>query len=194
VTQGGATEAELVTALELVTAALTYCRVQYFVTGSFASSIHGVFRATNDVDIVAAFDDTDLDRFVERVSAEFVADIDQARAAVATASSFNLIHRGTYLKIDLFPCLTAFDREAARRAEPVALRGTTATVRVASREDILLAKLRWYRMGGEQSESQRRDVQGLIALNRSELDVDYLRRWAAELDLGDLLSRFLTPV
>ena len=111
--------------------------------------------------------------------------------AVAERSSFNLIHRSTYLKIDLFPCLTPFDREAARRAETITASGAREAFRIATREDILLAKLRWYRQGDEQSETQRRDIQGLIALNRGDLDLEYLRRWAPELGVGDLLSRFL---
>ena len=187
----GASEAELVAAVGAVIGILARLGVRYFVTGSFASSIHGTYRATNGVDIVAALEDTDLDALVDLLSAEFVADVDQARSALAARSSFNLIHRSTYLKIDLFPCLTPFDREAARRAERIPAPGAEHLFRIATREDILLAKLHWYRQGDEQSETQRRDIQGLIALNRGDLDLEYLRRWGPELGVGDLLSRFL---
>jgi hypothetical protein len=187
----GASETELLAAVEAVTAALTRHGVSYFITGSFASSVQGVYRATNDVDLVADLEHADLDALLGQLSAEFVADVEQARSALSAQSSFNLIHRVTYLKVDVFPCLTSFDREATRRAEPIVVPGATAPLRVATLEDILLAKLRWYRQGGEQSEVQRRDIRGLIALNRAELDLEYLGHWAAILGVGDLVSREL---
>ena len=182
----GAGDAELLAAVEAVTATLGQFGVPYFITGSFASSVQGVYRATNDVDIVADLAHADLEALFERLSAEFVAD-----SALASRVGFNLIHKRTYLKVDVFPCLTAFEYEATRRAEPISLGQAGSTLRVATREDILLAKLRWYRQGGEQSEVQRRDIQGLVALNRGEMDVEYMRRWASTLAVDDLLSHYL---
>ncbi len=72
--------------------------------------------------------------------------------------------------------------------------GGREPLRVATREDILLAKLRWYRLGDETSEMQRRDLESLVALNRGEFDRSYLERWAEALEVGDLLRRFLDPV
>jgi hypothetical protein len=42
------------TVFEKLRAALDAVGIPYFVTGSFASSAHGVPRATNDIDIVIA--------------------------------------------------------------------------------------------------------------------------------------------
>lgn len=54
--------------------------------------------------------------------------------------------------------------------------GDMGSLRVATREDILLAKLRWYRLGDEASETQRRDIERVVALNTGEFDEDYLGR------------------
>jgi hypothetical protein len=62
---------------------------------------------------------------------------------------------------------------------------------VASAEDTLLAKLEWYRMGGEVSERQWRDVLGVLKVQAGGLDLEYLRRWARELGVDDLLERAL---
>ena len=62
---------------------------------------------------------------------------------------------------------------------------------VCTAEDTILAKLEWYRMGGEVSERQWRDVLGVVAVQGQRLDLDYLRRWATELGVGDLLERAL---
>ncbi len=183
--------ADLLAAVDAVIGTLRRQEIVYFITGSFASSIHGEFRATNDLDIVAELESSHLGPLFEELSHEFVADVDQAASALASGSGFNLIHRTTYLKVDIFPCASAFDREAARRAETIAVPGGTESLRVASKEDILLAKIRWFRLGGETSETQRRDIENLIALNRGEFQEEYLRRWARWLHVDDLLSRFL---
>jgi hypothetical protein len=46
-------------------------------------------------------------------------------------------------------------------------------------------------MGGGVSERQWLDAVGVIAVQRDALDLSYLRRWAAELGVGDLLERAL---
>lgn len=62
--------------------------------------------------------------------------------------SFNLIHTGVYLKVDVFPASGAFEKQAIARALTIALPGADEKVSLATREDISLAKLRWFRAGG----------------------------------------------
>ncbi|MEO5826236.1 MAG: hypothetical protein ABIR59_10140 [Gemmatimonadales bacterium] len=183
---------DLTGAILSVTGTLTTYQVPYFVTGSLASSMHAVFRATNDVDIVADFRSVDLRVLMSAFDAEFFADPEQAVASVSQGVSFNLIHRTTYLKVDFFPAVSAFNQAALERSERVVLVPDQPTIQVATREDILLAKLWWYRLGDESSEQQRRDILGIIALNRELIDHAYLDRWSAELGVHDLLYRFLT--
>lgn len=61
----------------------------------------------------------------------------------------------------------------------------------SSAEDIILSKLEWYRMGGEDSARQWRDILGVLKIRSGELDLDYLRKWAKELEVSDLLERAL---
>lgn len=182
---------DLIGAIANVTEALEAHEVPYFVTGSLASSMHAVFRATNDIDIVADFGVVDLRALMRAFDSAFFADPEQAVASVGQGQSFNLIHRTSYLKVDFFPAISAFNRVALERAERVVLGANGPAIRVATREDILLAKLWWYRLGDESSEQQRRDILGIIALNRDLLDHGYLNRWAADLGVHDLLDRFL---
>ena len=58
-------------------------------------------------------------------------------------------------------------------------------------EDILLAKLHWFRAGGEVSEVQWRDIEGIVHNCSAMLDRDYLERSAAKLEVGILLRRAL---
>ena len=56
-------------------------------------------------------------------------------------------------------------------------------------EDILLQKLRWYRLGNEVSDRHWRDALGILLVQGDALDGDYLRRGARPLGVGDLLDR-----
>lgn len=180
---------ELVNVIDAVIEVLRRHAIPHYVTGSFASSVHGEFRATADIDFVAQIPARALPTLMQEWDAVFVADVDQAQAALEHGTSFNLIHRTTYLKVDFFPCATPFNLSALARAVTIDIPGAQESLRVSSVEDILLAKLRWYRLGGESSEVQRRDVRQLIALNRDTLDVGYLRHWATDLGVLDLLAR-----
>ncbi|MCE7873310.1 hypothetical protein DYH09_23445 [bacterium CPR1] len=54
---------------------------------------------------------------------------------------------------------------------------------------MLLAKLRWYRMGGEVSDRQWRDILGILLVQAESLDPAYLEHWAERLGVLDLLEK-----
>ena len=66
------------------------------------------------------------------------------------------------------------------------------TLFMSSAEDIILAKLEWYRLGGESSERQWGDILGILEIQGDQLDYDYLRHWSTELRVTDLLERALS--
>ena len=63
---------------------------------------------------------------------------------------------------------------------------------MATKEDIILIKLQWYRLGNELSERQWNDLTTVVKLNRGYLDLSYLRQWSVDLKVDDLLERLLT--
>ena len=62
---------------------------------------------------------------------------------------------------------------------------------LASPEDTVLAKLEWYRRGGEVSQRQWGDVLGILRVGGAVLELGYLRESARELAVDDLLDRAL---
>ena len=60
---------------------------------------------------------------------------------------------------------------------------------IATREDVILHKLYWNQI--TPSERQLGDAAGIVAIQREHLDLDYLKRWAAELELGRVLEKVL---
>jgi hypothetical protein len=186
---------------DLREAALQLCRaldslgIQYAIGGSFASSVHGIARATQNLDIVAAIALSHAEPLADLLKQSFYADLDQIRDAIQHRRSFNLIHLTTAFKVDIFPASShplgmqqierrQFPRTALLGGDPVALP-------VISAEDILLAKLRWYKDGGGASERQWNDLRNILQVQQDRLDRDYLNQWAAILDVQDLLSKLI---
>jgi hypothetical protein len=65
----------------------------------------------------------------------------------------------------------------------------TASIYITSAEDIVLHKLAWFRKGGDASERQWQDVLGVLRVQGDSLDVAYMKTWASELHVADLLER-----
>jgi hypothetical protein len=177
----------------LVTQTLERLGIAYAVGGSLASSLHGVMRSTLDVDIVADMQPEHIQPLVEALSKEFYADDEMMKDAIEHQSSFNLIHYETAFKVDIFIRKSrAFDQmQLNRRRLSIIASNPEESVYVTSPEDTILAKLEWYRMGGEVSDRQWRDILGILKTRTGELDLGYLRKWAAELHVSDLLERAL---
>lgn len=168
--------------------------VPYAIGGSLASSAYGVMRATMDADIVADLQPEHVQPFLAALASDFYADEAAIRDAIYRRSSFNLIHYQTAFKVDIFiPKPRPFDRmQLARRMAVVMGTEPGRQVYLTSPEDIVLAKLEWYRLGGEVSDRQWQDIIGVLTVQAEDLDLDYLRRWADQLGVRDLLERALT--
>jgi hypothetical protein len=163
----------------------------YFIGGSMASAYYGVGRSTFDVDFVADIGPEHISPLTDALSHDFYLDEQAIRSAIERRSSFNLIHLATMFKVDVFiPRVRDFDRLQLKRRVAAAIGPEgEQQVYLSTAEDIVLAKLDWYRLGGALSDQQWRDVLGVLLSQKGWLDVAYLRVSASDLGVGDLLER-----
>ncbi len=173
----------------VVAAALDSLGVPYYVGGSLASALYGVSRATMDVDLVAGLRPEHAEPLAHSLTGQFYVDAQMIHEAISLRRSFNVIHLATMLKVDVFVskasdyAQTQLKRRVSREV------GAGRQVFFASAEDIVLAKMEWYRMGGQVSDRQWNDILGVLRIQGQRLDRGYLGRWAAELGISDLLAR-----
>ncbi len=173
-------------------AAFDRLAIPYLVGGSLASSMYGIPRSIQVVDLVARMESAQGEALAEALEKTFHVDKAMIAGAIAEHYLFNVIHRRTLYKADVFVAGEDpwIDSELERaRVEELELEGKNWVLRFASPEDVLLHKLVWYRMGGEVSGRQWEDVDGILKVQSRQLDSAYLERWAEHLGVSELLSR-----
>jgi hypothetical protein len=167
--------------LTRVTTALEMHGIPYMVTGSVASSLYGVPRSTNDVDLVIAPTREQLLAVVvmfQRVGLTVAGEA--AVAALRNRTQFNVIDFPRGLKADLIVrkerefSVTEFDRR-----DTVEVEGMRLTL--ATPEDVLIAKLEWAKLGD--SERQLVDAAGILKMQSASLDLEYIEKWVDALEL-----------
>lgn len=185
-------DSDILVAIKSVTEAFEKLNVPYYIGGSVASSAYGIARSTLDADMVADLKMQHISALAKLLQSSYYVDEEMISDAIRRHASFNLIHLETMLKIDIFIAKDDdHDKEAFRRIRKDRLdedRGA-AEVYLVSPEDIILKKLEWYRLGGGVSERQWNDVTGVIKVQENSLDKAYMRYWASELGVEDLLGQ-----
>ena len=94
------TASDLAAAVRPVAETLDALGVAFYLTGSVASSAHGIARASLDANIVADLQAEHVDRLIERLGSAYYILTNRLREAVGARSSCNLIHLATMFKVD----------------------------------------------------------------------------------------------
>ena len=170
-----------------IVSALGAANIPHMVVGSFASTFHGVPRATHDIDIVVEADRAKLDQLLAALSDElYYLDHDAAREALTLRSQFNVIDMATGWKADLIVRKARpYSIEELARRQPAMLMGIATFV--ASAEDVIISKLEWAKLGS--SERQLQDAAGVVKTRAGDLDTIYIEHWVDALDLREQWAR-----
>jgi hypothetical protein len=166
--------------------------IEYLIGGSVASSLYGEFRHTNDIDFVADVREEHVQALVRELEPDCYLDSETILEAIRAMSSFSVLHLETMVKADIFlrrPGAWADEQWARRRITMIGPPDEPVSIYIPSAEDMILQKLVWFRMGGGISDRQWRDVGGMLEVQRPTLDLLYLRRWADDLGIADLLEK-----
>lgn len=174
--------------LTIVTERLGDLEIPYMVVGSIASGFHGMFRTTYDADIVIDPTKEALRELCGLLEKEFYADEETALDALNNGLMFNVIHKESGHKIDLIvrkPRM--YDRMSLTRR-------TKATyhereIWIQTPEDTILSKLDWARES--RSERQLQDALNVMKRKRETLDLNYLKEWAKQLNVEEMLNDLL---
>lgn len=166
--------------------------IRYVVGGSVASSLYGIPRATQDVDMVADVRLAHVAGITSALTGEFYVDADMIRDAITRRASFNVVHLATMFKADVFILQDdSWSREemARARTEQIDIPEGKIAICFASR------KTRYFTNSyGTGSATRSRIDNGVISSGCSRFKArrwirSTINRWAPLLDVMDLLLR-----
>ena len=175
--------------IALVANRLGELKIPYYIGGGVASINYGEPRLTNDADIVLRIVPLQISKFVQTFENDFVVSAGAVQDSLTRRYAFNIIHIESAYKIDFYPITDEDELEIAAFARRQQINIGAGEIWLASAEDVVLAKLDWFRKGGEVSEKQWRDVLGVLKVQGERLDFNYLEQMAGRFGLGNLLAR-----
>jgi len=160
--------------------------IPYMITGGVASVIYGDPRFTRDVDVVLGMRVANIPRLVKAFQGDDYylppLEVLEAEAARSPAGHFNVIHRDTALRADIYLAGDdplhgwAFQHRQRIRFEAI-------EIWVAPLEYVVLRKLQYYL--ASESDRHLRDIAMMLRISGDLVDASAMDRWLTELDLGD---------
>ena len=158
--------------------------VPYRVVGSIASIAYSEPRFTNDIDILVELR-VDLVESIEQEfpSPEYYLSLDAVRSAIRSRRQFNVIHVPSGLKLDIIQCKDSeFGRLDISQGQRLKSDGFYDAW-FASPENVILMKLRFFKVGG--SDKHLRDTASILLVQGSRIDRDYITKWSQQLGVSE---------
>ncbi|NOX61407.1 MAG: hypothetical protein GXP42_05605 [Chloroflexi bacterium] len=182
--------------VRIVLDAIEAAGITYLIGGALAVAVWGDPRTTRDLDLVIDLPlevVADLSRELEKremlVPVEVIVDlVIEQRGDLP----INAIHMPTGYKAELFILRPGdeFRRIALSRRRLVHAGPILGKVYVHSPEDLILMKLRYFELSRQSK--HLRDIAGILAAMKSELDYKYIEEWVERFNLRDLWSEVLS--
>ena len=184
--------------LRLVIEALNAAGVEYLIGGAIAEWAWGEPRSTQDLDLVVKIPIKAINKLSKElkkrdmlIPAEIIlGTILEKRADIP----INAIHMHSGLKADLYPVREGDElrQSAFQRREQVDYGPPIGKVYIHSPEDLIVYNLMYF--GLSQQSKHSRDIAAILKAKKSELDMNYIEQWAAQLGLSSLWKEMLDNI
>ena len=161
--------------------------IPYVVTGGMAVTIWGRVRFTADIDMVIGLKTNDINTLASELLklSEFgYVDRDAMREALANQGEFNFIEGDSGIKVDFWvkPDFPELNRRVAKDI-------LGQRVYFVSPEDLILSKLRWYKISP--SSRHIEDIESILKISGEIIDKDYLLEQSRKQETWDELNKLL---
>jgi hypothetical protein len=149
-------------------------------------------RFTADIDLVVEFKKTDVERLahaLQQLGEQGYVDRQMMQEALERGGEFNFIDGVSGMKVDFWVLKdSAFDRSRLQRR--VAQKILGETVYFSSPEDLILAKLLWFKEAPMSRQAE--DIVSVLKISGDQLDQAYLRMWTQKLEVEEEFDRIKT--
>lgn len=166
--------------------------IPYHLTGSLAVRVYGKLEQSQKIEVVADIKLSQVCSLVAWLDKQYDVKEDFIREAIQQRSSFDLVHHDTLQRLTvLLPTYRAYSQVQQARVQLHSLEPGGRPFCMAAPEDAILTLLERYKMSGLHAQRLREDIQGILEVQGSKLDLTYLRLWATPLDVACLLETLL---
>jgi len=168
--------------LKDVTGKLSTNNIAYMLSGSTAMNYYVQPRMTRDIDIIVEINEPG--KFFDLFKKDYYINLNSIKSAIKEEQAFNIIHNDELVKVDFIVRKNSEYRkkEFERR---ISVKFEDFEIYIVSIEDLIISKAIWAL--DSNSEIQNRDIEMLL---KEKVDLDYIGKWAAKLNLTDYLKRF----
>ena len=176
---------------------LATAKIDFVIGGSLASSLWGQERTTHDADVAVLLDLEKLRLLEPLVTWPYIMDTESIRSSLSNPREFasgQILNGETLDKIDLFllsDSAYTTARFANRRYVEVS---PEKSLPFSSPEDIVITKLRWFVLGNRVSDRQWNDIVQVLEIQQGQLDDAYLKFWAENFGILQLLQEAKSQV
>ncbi|HYU74633.1 MAG TPA: hypothetical protein VEL31_18340 [Ktedonobacteraceae bacterium] len=183
-------EPDVLVVLNSITTLFANQRVPYYIGGSLASSIYGMPQLVRDLDIIADLQVVHVPLLIPLLQENYHVDIQEMYEAVQRRTSFSMFHLDTLFEVDVITSeFCSFEEGVYNRLQWHCLDEASCHFPIASPEDIVLIKLMLYEGYEIFPDDQWNDILGVLKVQKQDLDVSYLEKWAALLEITALLEQ-----
>ena len=183
-------EPDILRALISITAIFEKLNISTYIGGSVASAAYGMQQLAQDIDLVIELLPTQIPQLIALLQPGYYVDEQEVYTAIQEHKNFTIIDLDTLLAIDVFvPSLSLFEKQIKTRVKRQVLDEMAHPLLLSSAEDIILIKLFLHRKNKIFPDDQWNDVLGVLKVQESVLDLTYLERWAAHLNITNLLEQ-----
>jgi hypothetical protein len=160
---------------------------EYVIVGGLVAILYGRVRTTSDIDIIIDFDKTDQVKLGDLLRKErFEVSLPEIEKALAERSYFTIFDVESPYRLDAQGVYKPLDEASLKGRRKGTLFGEQAWIE--GPEDLIVAKLVY----GSQQDFE--DDLAVLLRQKSELDIDYLKRQAAKNRVGSKLKKLLASV
>lgn len=174
--------------LKQITKLLGQRKISYMITGAYGVIYYGRPRTSHDLDFVIEVDQKDISKllgvFQDSNSDDFIYQEEVIAEAIIKKGMFNVIYRPSGDKLDFWIVKTGdFDRKSFARRVSRQILGQEMVL--ATAEDTIIQKLRWYNQGKREKDL----IDAAFAWKlQKKLDKGYITNWAKKLGVESYLK------
>lgn len=166
--------------------------IPYALSGSLASSLYGMQRATLQIDVVVDLRQKHLLSFCDHLSSQYVLCREEIEAVIQQQTSFALVHLESLLKVVVtLPGMLATGQRMFHRVREVVLVEGEQPILVLVPEQIVMLLLDAFKRSDKRADDCWYDLLGVLKVQGTDLDMLFLTQQAAVLDTTELLERAL---